>query len=615
MDKLPRINPKLEGNISRWLLLGGGILLLLFIFLPRPSAIPELEISQVIQLAQTGQLAEIEVSGDQLTVTTDIGDVFRSRKESSVSILELLDQRGIATGEDGIQISVKEEGGSFSGALLSFLPVLIFGGLIFYMMRRARGGVNQALGIGKSQARMVENRPSVTFDDVAGAEEAKQELAEIVEFLRYPQKFAKLGAKIPRGVLLSGPPGTGKTLIGRAVAGEAKVPFFSISGSEFVEMFVGVGASRVRDLFNRAKESQPAIVFIDEIDAVGRHRGAGIGGGNDEREQTLNQILVEMDGFDDRTNVIIIAATNRPDILDPALLRPGRFDRRVTVDLPDARGREAILRVHLKGKPVLDDVDLPTLAKQTHGFSGADLANLLNEAAILAARQGKSGMSFQDLEEAVDRVIAGPARRSRQVSEKEREIVAYHEAGHALVAASLPDADPVHKVTIVARGAAGGYTRLLPDEDRGLWSKGQFQAMLAVMMGGQTAEEMAFGDITTGASNDLQNASGVARKMVVEYGMSDELGPRAFGAGQDLVFLGKELAQGPNYSDAVAERIDADIEGFLKRAQQTAKKILEANRAKLTFLAGRLLSEETIEGVELRELLAGSPKEAPLAAD
>jgi len=618
MDKLPRINPinpKIEGNISKWLLLGGGILLLLFIFLPRPSAIPELEISQVIQLAQDGQLAEIEVRGDQLNVTTTSGEVFQSRKESGVSILELLDQRGIATGANGIQINVKEEGGSFFGGLLSFLPVLIFGGLIFYMMRRTRGGLNQALGIGKSQARLVENRPSVTFDDVAGAEEAKQELAEIVEFLRYPQKFAKLGAKIPRGVLLSGPPGTGKTLIGRAVAGEAKVPFFSISGSEFVEMFVGVGASRVRDLFKRAKENQPAIVFIDEIDAVGRHRGAGIGGGNDEREQTLNQILVEMDGFDDRTNVIIIAATNRPDILDPALLRPGRFDRRVTVDLPDARGREAILRVHLKGKPVLDDVDLPTLAKQTHGFSGADLANLLNEAAILAARQEKSGIGFQDLEEAVDRVIAGPARRSRQVSEKEREIVAYHEAGHALVAASLPDADPVHKVTIVPRGAAGGYTRLLPDEDRGLWSKGQFQAMLAVMMGGQTAEELAFGDITTGASNDLQNASGVARKMVTEYGMSEELGPRTFGAGQDLVFLGKELAQGPNYSDAVAERIDAEIEGFLKRAQRTAKKVLEANRAKLTFLANRLLSEETIEGVELRELLAGFPEKAWLAAD
>ena len=609
MNQAKHINP------MRWVMLGAGMLLLLVIFIPRPSGLPELEISQVIQLAQEGRLAKIQVRGDKLDVTAIDGEILRSRKESSVSVLELLDQRGIATGTGGIQVNVKEEGRSFTSTLFSFLPLLIFGGLIFYMMRRNRGGINQALGIGKSQARLVENRPSVTFDDVAGAEEAKQELAEIVEFLQYPQKFAKLGAKIPRGVLLSGPPGTGKTLIGRAVAGEAKVPFFSISGSEFVEMFVGVGASRVRDLFKRAKENQPAIVFIDEIDAVGRHRGAGIGGGNDEREQTLNQILVEMDGFDDRTNVIIIAATNRPDILDPALLRPGRFDRRVTVDLPDARGREAILRVHLKGKPIPDDVDLPTLAKQTHGFSGADLANLLNEAAILAARQEKSGIGFQDLEEAVDRVIAGPARRSRQVSEKEREIVAYHEAGHALVAASLPDADPVHKVTIVARGAAGGYTRLLPDEDRGLWSKGQFQAMLAVMMGGQTAEEMALGDITTGASNDLQNASGVARKMVTEYGMSEELGPRTFGAGQDLVFLGKELAQGPNYSDAVAERIDAEIEGFLKRAQQTAKKDLEANRAKLTFLANRLLSEETIKGAELRELLAGSPKEAPLAAD
>ena len=527
-----------------------------------------------------------------------------------------MDERGIATGADGIQISVKEEGGSFFGALLSFLPVLIFGGLIFYMLRRSRGGVIQALGIGKSNARMiVENRPAVTFGDVAGAEEAKQELAELVEFLRYPQKFAKLGAKIPRGVLLAGPPGTGKTLLSRAVAGEAGVPFFSISGSEFVEMFVGVGASRVRDLFNCAKEAQPAIIFVDEIDAVGRHRGAGIGGGNDEREQTLNQILVELDGFDDRTNVIVIAATNRPDILDPALLRPGRFDRRVVLDLPDAKGREAILRVHLKGKPVLDGIDLLTLARQTHGFSGADLANLTNEAAILAARDDRSSISLQDLEEAVDRTVAGPARRSRQVSEKEKEVVAYHEAGHALVAAHLSNSDPVHKVTIVPRGVAGGYTRLLPDEERGLWSKAQFEAMLAVMMGGQAAEEITFGDITTGASNDLQNANNVARKMVTEYGMSAELGPRTFATGQDLVFLGKELRQGPGYSDAVAEKIDAEIGSLLQRAQQTAARVLEANRARLTLLANRLLSIETIQGPELQALLCGSGEDVPLAAD
>ena len=470
------------------------------------------------------------------------------------------------------------------------------------------------MSIGQSKARVVTNKPSVTFDDVAAVEEAKEELTEIVEFLRYPEKFTKLGAKIPRGVLLVGPPGTGKTLVSKAVAGQAGVPFFSISGSEFVEMFVGVGASRVRDLFSKAKQVAPAIVFIDEIDAVGRHRGAGIGGGNDEREQTLNQILVEMDGFDERTSVIVIAATNRPDVLDPALLRPGRFDRRVVLDLPDVKGREAILRVHLNGKPIHPDVDTQTLARQTHGFSGADLANLVNEGAILAARQDRDIICFLDLEEAIDRVIAGPARKSRQVSEKEREIIAYHEAGHALVAANLPKADLVHKVTIVARGAASGYTKLLPDEDRSLWSKGQFEAMLAVMVGGQSAEEVALGDITTGASNDLQKASQIARKMVTEYGMSGELGPRTFSAGPEMVFLGKELSQAPNYSDAMAEKIDAEIEGLLCKAQRAAKTILESQREKLTLLAKRLLAEETIEGPDLQKILSSSPEGQPLPA-
>ena len=421
------------------------------------------------------------------------------------------------------------------------------------------------------------------------------------------------GPRYPEACSWRGAPGTGKTLVSKAVAGEAGVPFFSISGSEFVEMFVGVGASRVRDLFGKAKQAAPAIVFIDEIDAVGRHRGAGIGGGNDEREQTLNQILVEMDGFDERTNVIVIAATNRPDVLDTALLRPGRFDRRVILDLPDVKGREAILRVHINGKPLHQDVDIKTLARQTHGFSGADLANLVNEGAILAARQDRNTIRFSDLEEAVDRVIAGPARKSREVSEKEREIIAYHEAGHALVAANLPDADLVHKVTIVARGSAGGYTKLLPDEDRSLWSKGQFEAMLAVMMGGQSAEEVVLGDITTGASNDLQKANEVARKMVTEYGMSGELGPRTFNSGQEMVFMGKQLSQGHKYSDAIAEKIDAEIGSLLHRAQQTAKRILESQREQLTLLAKRLLVEETIEGPELQGLLSGSLEEAPLA--
>ncbi len=591
----------------RWILIGGVALLALFFLFPRSSGIPEIGINQVFQKAEDGELAKIEVKDDKLEVITTSGDTFKSRKEGSVSILEQLDQRGVDTGPGGVQIEVKEGGGSFLGVILAFLPIIIFGGLIFWMMRGARGGLNQAMGIGKSRAQVaLIERPTVTFDDVAGAEEAKQELSEIVEFLRFPEKFSRLGAKIPKGVLLAGPPGTGKTLVSKAVAGEAGVPFASISGSEFVEMFVGVGASRVRDLFTRAKESAPAILFIDEIDAVGRHRGTGIGGGNDEREQTLNQILVEMDGFDERTNVIVIAATNRPDVLDLALLRPGRFDRRVMMDLPDAKGREAILKVHSKGKPLLPGVDLSTLARRTHGFSGADLANLVNEAAILAARNEKDGISDHDLGEAIDRVIAGPAKKSRNVSEKEREIIAYHEAGHALVAASLPKADPVHKVTIVPRGAAGGYTSLLPDEDRALWSKGQFEAMLAVMMGGQTAEEVVIGDVTTGASNDLQRASSIARKMVMEYGMSVELGPRTFDAGQELVFLGKELTQGGQYSDAVAEKIDTEIGNLLAMAKQTATSVLQGQREKLTLLAKRLLSEETLEGPELQSILRGS---------
>jgi cell division protease FtsH len=599
-------------NLFQWLLIGGAIVLLLFLFLPRSSGAQELEISQVFQMVENGEVSKIVVTSDELEVTTTTGEIFTSRKESSVSVLEMLNQRGIEPGT--VPVEVKEEGGNFQGILLSFLPLLLFGGLIIFMLRRNRGGINQAMTIGKTQARMVmENRPQVTFNDMAGAEEAKQELVEIVEFLKQPEKFARVGAKIPRGVLLMGPPGTGKTLISRAIAGEAGVPFFSISGSEFVEMFVGVGASRVRDLFNKARQNAPAIIFIDEIDAVGRYRGTGIGGGNDEREQTLNQILVEMDGFDPRTNVIVIAATNRPDVLDPALLRPGRFDRQVVISLPDVRGREAILRVHTNGKPFLPDVDLSTVAKQTHGFSGADLANLVNESAILAARQDRTAINSRDLEESIDRVLAGPARKSKQISQKEKKIVAYHEAGHALVAAHLPDADPVHKVTIVPRGAAGGYTRLLPEEDRGLWSKGQFEAMLAVMMGGQAAEEIVFGDITTGASNDLQNANGVARRMVTEYGMSETIGPRTFDSGQGTVFLGKELTQGHNYSDAVAEKIDNEIGLLLQKAQRTAKKIIQDNRNRLTNLANRLISDETVEGQDLLNLLKG-PSEEPSTA-
>ena len=599
----------------RWILGTGAVFLLLMFMVPRGPGVTEIEISEVIQLAESGQIERIEVKGDKLNVTAIGGEVFESRKEPGVSILNLLEDKGVHTGPGGVGIEVKEVGGGLFPVLASFLPILLIGGLIFFMMRRSQGGINQAMNIGRSKAREIsENRPTVSFSDVAGADEAKQELAEVVEFLRNPSKFTKLGAKIPKGVLLVGPPGTGKTLISKAVAGEAEVRFFSTSGSEFVEMFVGVGASRVRDLFNRAKQGAPAVIFIDEIDAVGRHRGAGIGGGNDEREQTLNQILIEMDGFDERANVIVIAATNRPDILDPALVRPGRFDRRVMLDPPDVRGREAILDVHLKGKPVTQDLDLETVARETPGFSGADLANLANEAAILAAREGKDEIGIQEFEEAIDRVIAGPARKSRKVSERERKIVAYHEAGHALVASQLSDADSVHKVTIVARGAAGGHTRLLPDEDRGLWSKAQFEAMLAVMMAGQAAELAVFNDVTTGASNDLQNATRVARKMVTEYEMSEEVGPQTFDSGQDMIFLGKELAQRRSYSDAVAQKIDEEVGKLLRKARSTAKGLIELNRAGLNRLVDRLLTDETVQGPALEELLESTAVDEPLAA-
>ena len=592
----------------QWILVLGGMLLLLSLVIPRGGGPPEIGIGRVMEMAEAGELALIEVDGDELEITTLIDETFRSRKEAGVSVLELLKERGIAAGAGGVQIEVKKESLGFISILVSLLPMILIAGLVIFMLRRSQGGINQAMRLGRARARKVgDNGPEVTFDDVAGADEAKQELIEVVEFLSTPEKFTKLGAKIPKGILLVGPPGTGKTLISRAVAGEASVPFFATSGSEFVEMFVGVGASRVRDLFARAKESAPAVIFIDEIDAVGRHRGAGVGGGNDEREQTLNQILVEMDGFDERTNVIVIAATNRPDILDPALIRPGRFDRRVVVEPPDVRGREAILAVHLKGKPVAQAIDLTSVARETPGFSGADLANLVNEAAILAAREERSEIGQGEFDEAIERVIAGPAKKSRRISEHERKIVAYHEAGHALVAAQIPEADPVHKVTIVARGTMGGHTRLLPEEDRMLWSKGQFEAMLAVMMGGQAAEEVVFGDVTTGASNDLLNATNLARKMVTEYGMSTQLGSQTFDSAQDQVFLGKALARTRGYSEAVAERIDAEISRLLKAARDRASSAIGASRDSLARVAEKLLADETIQGSELASLISAPP--------
>jgi cell division protease FtsH len=488
------------------------------------------------------------------------------------------------------------------------LPLLIIGGFIFFMMRQAQGTNNQALSFGKSRARMfLGNKTVVTFADVAGVDEAKTELQEVVEFLKYPEKFNSLGARIPRGVLLVGPPGTGKTLMARAVAGEAGVPFFSISGSEFVEMFVGVGASRVRDLFDQAKRNSPCIVFVDEIDAVGRQRGAGLGGSHDEREQTLNQILVEMDGFDTNTNVIVVAATNRPDVLDPALLRPGRFDRQVILDRPDMKGRTAILKVHTKGKPLDKSIVVEDIARQSPGFSGADLANLVNEAAILSARRNKKVIGMSEFQEALERIVAGPERKSRIISDAEKSIIAYHEGGHAVVQRILPKCDPVQKVTIISRGMALGYTMALPSEDRYLQSKTEFEDKIAGLLGGNASERLIFGDTTTGASNDIEKATDLARRMVTEFGMSDRLGPLSFGKRDELVFLGREIGEQRNYSDEVAKLIDDEVRVIIDHAYERAMETLVKHRDKLTALAEKLVAEETVDSEEFEKLFSDLP--------
>ncbi|MBA2253892.1 MAG: ATP-dependent zinc metalloprotease FtsH [Chloroflexi bacterium] len=499
--------------------------------------------------------------------------------------------------------------GQFFGLLLtSLFPVLLIGLFLVFMFRQAQGSNNQALSFGKSRARMfLGNKTVTTFQDVAGVDEAKMELQEVVEFLKYPEKFNQLGARIPRGVLLVGPPGTGKTLLARAVAGEAGVPFFSISGSEFVEMFVGVGASRVRDLFDQAKRNSPCIVFVDEIDAVGRQRGAGLGGSHDEREQTLNQILVEMDGFDTNTNVIVVAATNRPDVLDPALLRPGRFDRQVILDRPDMKGRLEILRVHSKGKPLDKTIDLPTIARQSPGFSGADLANLVNEAAILAARRNRKTISTPEFTEALERDVAGPERKSRDISDAEKAIIAYHEGGHALIQRVLPKCDPVAKVSIISRGMALGYTMGLPTEDRYLQSKSEFEDKIAGMLGGNAAEKLIFGDTTTGSSNDIEKATNVARRMVTEFGMSEKLGPLAFGKRDELVFLGREIGEQRNYSDDVAKQIDEEVRAIIDRGYARAMDVLTRYKDRLVQLAERLVAEETVESEAFEAMFADIP--------
>jgi cell division protease FtsH len=508
------------------------------------------------------------------------------------------------------KLNITYKSQSSSSLFLSILPNIIFlvliGAFMWYMLRQTQSGNNQAMSFGRSRARMLAgDKPLISFSDVAGVEEAKQELSEIVEFLKFPDKFTALGARIPKGVLLVGPPGTGKTLISKAVAGEAGVPFFSISGSEFVEMFVGVGASRVRDLFDQAKKNSPCIVFVDEIDAVGRQRGAGLGGGHDEREQTLNQLLVEMDGFETSTHVIVIAATNRPDVLDPALLRPGRFDRHVTLDRPDIKGRLAILQVHAKNKPLDPKVNLEVLAKQTPGFSGADLSNLINEAAILAARANHKMIEMEEMEESIIRVMAGPERKSRVISEREKNIVAYHEIGHALVAKSLPNADPVHKVSVISRGQALGWTAYLPEEDRYLASKGELEDRIAMALGGRVAEEVMFGEITSGAGDDIRRVTDIARKMVTELGMSTRLGPRAFGQREEMVFLGRDLGEQRNFSDATAGQIDEEIHSIVDAGYKRAKEILTRRKADMIKLAEYLKEVETIDGDDLDKILRG----------
>jgi len=560
----------------------------------------EVSINQLAADIKAQKITKIEGDEDRLQVTYKDLTESVSTKESNATLVDQLLALGVTEDQldpAKIKILIKPPSawlGVFT-ALGYILPFMLLIGAFFFIFRQAQGSNNAAMSFGKSRARMFTgDHPTVTFLDVAGVEEAKEELREVVEFLREPQKFIQLGARIPKGVLLVGPPGTGKTLMAKAVSGEAGVPFFSISGSEFVEMFVGVGASRVRDLFDQAKRHSPCIVFVDEIDAVGRQRGAGLGGSHDEREQTLNQMLVEMDGFDTDTNVIIMAATNRPDILDPALLRPGRFDRRVVLDRPDVRGREAILKVHVKGKPLEPDIDLTTLARATPGFVGADLENLVNEAAILAARRNRKSISQPEFEEAIERVIAGPERKSRLINPDEKKIIAYHEAGHAVVMNSLPEHDPVQKITIIARGMAGGYTIALPSEDRTMMPRKKLVADMIGLLGGRAAEELVFDDITSGAGNDIERVTQIARQMVTRLGMSAEMGPMVYGQKEELIFLGREISEQRDYSEAVAEQIDREVRRLVSEAHDRAKAILSEHRDKLDAVAQKLLEVETL---------------------
>ena len=598
-----------------------AVITIFFMFVDQPtSGSQEIGINEVVELAKTSSGSsklEIEVKGDSLTVTDGL-TTFTSMKEEGSSIAELLSAAEVPSANYSLKIDSGGGFGSIFGLLIGFLPLILFGGILLFMMRQAQGSNNQQMGFGKSKAKMfIGTKATVTFFDVAGVPEAKEELEEVVEFLKFPERFQALGAKIPSGVLLVGPPGTGKTLLARAVAGEAGVPFFSISGSEFVEMFVGVGASRVRDLFEQARRHAPCIIFVDEIDAVGRHRGAGVGGGHDEREQTLNQMLVEMDGFDSTTNVIVIAATNRPDILDPALLRPGRFDRRVMLDNPDIRGRTAILDVHAKGKPFEKGIDLADIAKQTPGFSGADLANLINEGALLAARGNQKLINYDNLTEAIDRVSMGPARKSKVISEKDRKITAYHEAGHALVAHLMPGGSPIGKISIIARGQAGGFTRW-QQEDKSYASQEQLEAQIASAMGGRAAEVLKVGDVTTGASNDFEQATAIAREMIMRLGMSNKLSKRSFGKRQGgAVFLGREMSEERDYSLKTESIIDDEINRLLREGEERANSLLSEHDKELEGIAQFLLENETIDSEQFVAIIDGKDPllASPLATD
>ncbi|MBU4347123.1 ATP-dependent zinc metalloprotease FtsH [Patescibacteria group bacterium] len=570
-------------------------------------------IETLIYQINNEEVAGIVIEGDELKVALKDGREETVKKEPGESLSELLKNFNVEPAKiANLKIEVKDESGLdfWLAAILPFLiPFLLIGVFIYFMMRSVQGANTRAMMFGQSQAREAgkDNKDKVTFKDVAGVKEAKEELKEVVDFLKYPKKFTELGARIPKGVLLLGSPGTGKTLLARATAGEANVPFFSISGSEFVEMFVGVGASRVRDLFKKAKKSAPCIIFIDEIDAVGRRRGSGLGGSHDEREQTLNQILVEMDGFEPNANVIVMAATNRPDVLDPALLRPGRFDRRITLDEPDIADREAILKVHARKKPLAKEVSLRRVAERTPGFSGADLANLLNEAAILAARRDKKVIEMDELYESIERVMLGPERKSRILSEKEKKITAYHEAGHAIVAHYSPHTDPVQKISIIARGQAGGYTIKLPIEDKHLHTKSEFVEEIAVLLAGYLAEQEVFGEITTGATSDLRRATGLARKLITDFGMSETLGPRTFGDKEEMIFLGREIHEQRDYSEKIAEQIDKEISVFIEQAVHRARGIIKQKRDDLEKVVAALIKKETLEREEFEKIVGKKP--------